>query len=536
MENMIIARFKDNETAAETDKLRQWDYGQTLRIEGLSLPDMVEVHFSIRDVGGDAERQIGTTKDGVTEVVIPDKMLENKHCKCSEYTIYAWVYLSDETSGQTEYDIRIPVETRSRPVDFAKPNQPDFVGQVMEKLNDVETLKADFDEMDRQKLTRPESAKAGQIFRVQAVNEDGTLVLEAVDMPSCDVKDVQIDGKSIVSEGVAEIPIAKNATYNNGWNNCYGVVGIRGAGSGSGAIQMGTDNCLELLASSNDHISKRYNLVSGAISSRNLDYAVKCAMCDGKGAAWTEDEQAAARSRMGVKDVFVAQRGVTKFAEIEEAYNSGKQVVCTDGWLVARLDILSPSSYAQFSGLDDLGNPVLLKVTKEDAWKRTNITKATAGYVDYEIIKVQKSIDTIGKYINSVDPMLSELGKMSAVNILKSVYSFRGGFCNNAGTLHIKNPGIYLIMQGGTGNKQIIINNNGTEVLNKTWNGIIILAYDSGVITPIGIETSLTIAGTFKMPGTFQGWTSDGSYSTIINYPSMCVVAYLGNSGVNYLK
>ena len=32
----------------------------------------------------------------------------------------------------------------------------------------------------------------------------------------------------------------------------------------------------------------------------NLDYAVKAAMCDGKGAAWTEDEQVAARSRMGI--------------------------------------------------------------------------------------------------------------------------------------------------------------------------------------------------------------------------------------------
>lgn len=32
----------------------------------------------------------------------------------------------------------------------------------------------------------------------------------------------------------------------------------------------------------------------------NLDYAVKCAMCDGKGAAWTAEEQAAARERMGI--------------------------------------------------------------------------------------------------------------------------------------------------------------------------------------------------------------------------------------------
>ena len=31
----------------------------------------------------------------------------------------------------------------------------------------------------------------------------------------------------------------------------------------------------------------------------NLDYAVKAAMCDGKGAAWTADEQKAARERMG---------------------------------------------------------------------------------------------------------------------------------------------------------------------------------------------------------------------------------------------
>lgn len=31
-----------------------------------------------------------------------------------------------------------------------------------------------------------------------------------------------------------------------------------------------------------------------------MDYAVKTAMCDGKGAAWTADEQQAARDRMGI--------------------------------------------------------------------------------------------------------------------------------------------------------------------------------------------------------------------------------------------
>lgn len=337
MENMVIARFKDNETTAETDRLRQWDYGQTLRIEGLSLPDVVEVHFSIRDVGGDAERQIGTTKDGVTEVVIPDKMLENKHCKCSEYTIYAWVYLSDEVSGQTEYDIRIPVETRSRPVNFAPSNQPDFAGQVMEKLNDVETLKADFDglkkesdERDKQKLTRPEGAKVGQIFKVQAVNEDGTLTLESVDMPECDVKDVQIDGKSIVQDGVAEIP---TISVNN--------AGVAKIGAGL-TIKNGY---LYTSIAKNNHIDRRLDYF--VISPQNIDYSVKAAMCDGKGAAWTEDEQAAARERMSAEKTF---SGNVVFDETIAESIAEMKITVPGGWNNILLQVLYPKVGSAYEG------------------------------------------------------------------------------------------------------------------------------------------------------------------------------------------
>lgn len=117
------------------------------------------------------------------------------------------------------------------------------------------------------------------------------------------VKDVQLNGASIVTDNVANIPFAKNAVYNgNGWVNYYGVVGIKGSGSGMNAIQMGRDNTLIVQASPNDHISKRYPNVSGVITSNNYDYAVKCAMTDGKGEAWTADEQAAARERMGISD------------------------------------------------------------------------------------------------------------------------------------------------------------------------------------------------------------------------------------------
>lgn len=36
------------------------------------------------------------------------------------------------------------------------------------------------------------------------------------------------------------------------------------------------------------------------VTNTNLDYAVKQAMCDGKGAEWTEEEKAKAQERLGI--------------------------------------------------------------------------------------------------------------------------------------------------------------------------------------------------------------------------------------------
>lgn len=54
------------------------------------------------------------------------------------------------------------------------------------------------------------------------------------------------------------------------------------------------------------------------IVSNNLDYAVKAAMCDGKGAAWTAAEQKAARERMGIDKAFEL---------IEEIETDGNEII-----------------------------------------------------------------------------------------------------------------------------------------------------------------------------------------------------------------
>ena len=73
---MITAVFTDGDDCVWAYGLWQWDYGQQLRIEGLHLPTVVEIHFSLQEAGGEAVPRVGVTKDGVTTVTIPDSMLD----------------------------------------------------------------------------------------------------------------------------------------------------------------------------------------------------------------------------------------------------------------------------------------------------------------------------------------------------------------------------------------------------------------------------------------------------------------------------
>lgn len=135
MENKInIARFKEDSRTAEVKDIWQWDYGQILRIQGLDLPTAVEIHFSLDEHGGEAVRRIGITKDGVTDVPIPDSMVENESAYGDSYYFFAYIYLTDETSGNTEYKIRAKVTTRSKPEAFNKPEDEELFRQAIDAV------------------------------------------------------------------------------------------------------------------------------------------------------------------------------------------------------------------------------------------------------------------------------------------------------------------------------------------------------------------------------------------------------------------
>lgn len=101
------------------------------------------------------------------------------------------------------------------------------------------------------------------------------------------VKDVQVDGSSVLVDGVAKVPIAQA--------DAPGVVSVLSP-QDSGIWNDG--GSLKVSYATDAEISSRTG-TRKAIVCANMDYAVKAAMCDGKGAAWTDEERLAALLRLG---------------------------------------------------------------------------------------------------------------------------------------------------------------------------------------------------------------------------------------------
>ena len=173
--------------------------------------------------------------------------------------------------------------------------EPTLWWEVLDKFEKVSEVEEKVTELKSEiatKITAPENPEVGKAFKIKSVNDDGTFIGEWAD---CTNLDVRINGESIVRDGVAEIPIANR-------DNVFGVVKTipyEFWGTGVGADR---DGNLRLYPASNGNIDARQKINVSPISVNNLDYAVKAAMCDGKGAAWTAEEQTAARERMGIDE------------------------------------------------------------------------------------------------------------------------------------------------------------------------------------------------------------------------------------------
>lgn len=162
--------------------LWQWDYGQTLRIQGVTLPAAVEVQFSTMERIGETVTSIGVTKEGITEVPIPDTLLEGGGTT-QDYTIYAFVYIENGDSGKTEYRISMKVRARPKPEAHATPEEGELFRQaivaVTESADRAESAKnaaeeaagsaqASADEAKTSKENAETAVKNAEAFKTEA--------------------------------------------------------------------------------------------------------------------------------------------------------------------------------------------------------------------------------------------------------------------------------------------------------------------------------------------------------------------------------
>lgn len=120
MEHIHEVNFDPGSDIASVHRLWQWSYGQILLIQGLDLPTATEIQFSLQETGGETMPRIGVTRDGVTEVKIPDAIFE--HDTASNYKAYAFIYLSDSESGTTIKKITMYINARPKRSDYDVPD------------------------------------------------------------------------------------------------------------------------------------------------------------------------------------------------------------------------------------------------------------------------------------------------------------------------------------------------------------------------------------------------------------------------------
>ena len=178
---MLIADF----TNAQTDTIMisglfQWDYGQQLEIRGLNLPEMVQIHFSTSKDCGDALRMVGTTLDGITTVKIPDILLAEQEFCNDTYTIWAFVYVSYESSGETVKRVAIKTKSRPKPEDYTEPEHEnpfeDTLEQVKQYADQAEQSASDAESAEE----GAEQAYQDTIEAVEQIREDHIAMVEKI--------------------------------------------------------------------------------------------------------------------------------------------------------------------------------------------------------------------------------------------------------------------------------------------------------------------------------------------------------------------
>lgn len=309
---MVIVAFPPGEKyAVNYTTLDQYDYGQILRIQGLKLPKTVEVHFSTQETGGTSITRVGVTKDGVTDVLIPDSVLENGDTT-QNYSIFAFVYVTDATSGKTEYRAKLEVKARPKPEVPGGGDNPDIfheaVLEVRKSAEKAEEAQKQAEGWAHGREDLPERAEDNAMYYAGKASEDAKKTAQ-------DRTEVErlVESVSGIDEQVAKVEkLSKDAQE---------------AATQAEIHRQAAETAKESVENLSAQVQKNKESVDKTVQDFNL--TAQQALADVNNAGQTQTERVQSAGTTAVENIENAQNTATQ--AVETAKNEAIKAVQTEG-------------------------------------------------------------------------------------------------------------------------------------------------------------------------------------------------------------
>ena len=348
---MVIVAFPPGEKyAVNYTTLDQYDYGQILRIQGLKLPKTVEVHFSTQETGGTSITRVGVTKDGVTDVLIPDSVLENGDTT-QNYSIYAFVYVTDTTSGKTEYRAKLEVKARPKPEVPGGGDNPDIfheaVLEVRKSAEKAEEAQRQAEGWAHGREDLPERAEDNAMYYAGKASEDARrTATDRTEVERLTESNTQMQGE--VAKDLEEVKKLSSQAQTSATNAALSEQKSEEAATRAEIAQTGAETAednAELAAQKTGQdktaVEQAKKLVQqmgqevldnkNAVDKTVQDFAITAqqALADVNNAGQTQTERVQSAGTTAVENVKTAQNTATQ--AVETAKNEAIKAVQTEG-------------------------------------------------------------------------------------------------------------------------------------------------------------------------------------------------------------
>ena len=180
---MIKANFNAYNTYI-TDSLYQWDINQVLKVTGLNLDVIPEVHFSNANMGRAIVRQ-ATLENNIVSVTIPNSLLQ------APLKIYAYIGIYDGDTFKCVETVEIPIMPRKKPEDYIIEDTDEEIYSFKALENKLDNVIADIQKNNEEFI---EEVSNLMVTLTEVESELG------IDIPSKENKAVITSGTMVASQ------------------------------------------------------------------------------------------------------------------------------------------------------------------------------------------------------------------------------------------------------------------------------------------------------------------------------------------------